>query len=430
MEKEKGLNDALTEAQEIEKALGAIDEQDEKPIRKMRFADDGTNPHVGQGVGINKTDIWLKKPGIKQDMSLEELTLARMILQSRDSILPDELESRWQSMGDKVKRYTMTEADSGIGAELTDTILWSGLFRDVTGGTAVAQLFTPFIQMTSGKMELSELGDSVFYKPAGEGQAVTATDLSTAKRSFNAYLLKSQVDLSDELDEDALIAMIPEVRNRLIRNAQETIDSVILNGDTTTGATNINYYGGDIGTTSRFLIGFNGLIHYSLIEMASYCLKDMSGAPTVALMNEVLGKLGKYGLDPKQVAFICDQDTWAVLRGVGDFLTVDKAGASATLKTGQVPTPFGSPMVVSTQLAKSAAGGYVHYTTNTKGRFLAVNTRAWKVGFRRSVKVAIERSEAKGLTSIVASFRMALQCLGDRTSAGYTHTILGYDGTV
>jgi hypothetical protein len=421
------LDKALKSAKGIEDALKETD--DKTVTRKMRFE---TNPNdIGNAV---KPDLWIKR-NVKPELTAEELTLARMVLQARDDELPDEYESRWQNLADKVRRYTMTSGGTGTGAELTDTVLWSQLLQDVIGSTEVANLFSPFIDMSTGKMELSELGDAIFYKPAGEGQAVTATDLTTAKRSFNAYVLKAQVDASDELDEDAIIAMIPSLRLKLIQNAKEVIDEAIVNADASTGKTNINYYkadGEDIPTTSRFLIGFDGLIHYCLNEMTSYCVKDFNGAPTVALLNTMLSMMGKYGIKPEQVAFISDMYVWGVLRGLGDFLTVDKAGAKATLQTGQFPTPFGCPLIVSPQIAKSAAGGYVSQTSddNTKGRILAVNRAIWRVGFKRNVRIATQRDEAKGLTSIVASFRMALQCLGDRTSSQYTHTMLGYNATV
>jgi hypothetical protein len=305
------------------------------------------------------------------------------------------------------------------------------LWEDIHLGAKVAGLFTQ-IDMPSKAIELPVgLGDVTFYKPSGEGVAVTATDAATAKRTLTAYPLKAQVDISDELDQDSVIALMPAFRASLIRNASETIDDVLLNGDTDAGATNINYEGTALAASSRFLIGFDGLLHYCLHEVTGQ-KKDLAAAPSVALMNTVLNLLGKYGVNPERVAFISDLWIWGVLRGVAEFLTIDKAGAQATLKTGQVPTPFGSPMVISAQLLKADATGLVDDTSgdNVKGRFLAVNRDMWLFGVRKPITIATERSESKGLTSIVVTMRIALQCFGDRSSAAYCHTALGYNGTI
>ena len=66
-----------------------------------------------------------------------------------------------------------------------------------------------------------------------------------------------------------MIAMMEELRYKLIRNAWEVIDYVILNGDTTT-TNNINADGGTIASTdagkSQWLPGFDGLLHLLLAD--------------------------------------------------------------------------------------------------------------------------------------------------------------------
>jgi HK97 family phage major capsid protein len=390
--------------------------------RKMRF--EGDDKRV--------PTLWLKR-SLDRDFTVEELSLARMILQSRESSLPDVLEGCWQSLADKVKKYTMTSTGAGTGAELVDTVLWSQLFNDIIASTEVANLFTPFIPMSSGKMELSELGDATFYKPSGEGQAVTASDLPTAKRDFTARLLKAQVDVSDEEDEDAIIAMIPEVRNRLVRNAREVIDEAILNADASTGKENINYYdpsGGTIATDSRFLIGFDGLIHYCLNEVTGQASAEATLGSTS--FTKAIEMLDKYGDVPGRLAFIIDRGVKNEALDVDEFLTMDKIGNLATLLTGQLGQAYGVPVIMSATIAKSNATGQVDQTpgNNTKGRLLLVNRDMWRIGMRRNVQVRTQRDEPKGLTSIVCTFRVALQCFGDRSSAGYTHTALLYNITV
>jgi len=422
----KPLEDVVNEAKGLEAEIDEIAARPEPHERKMRFAaDDAENKLSG---------TFIRKGDRPREYGLEELALGRMILAARGEVLPDTMESRFQNLADRVRKYTMTTDGSGTGAELVDTILWNQLFDDIHGATLVADLFRPYIDMSSKSMEMSEMGDAVFYKPGGEGEAVTATDLATAKRTMTAYTLKAQVDISDEEDEDSILNMLATIRSTLVRNAREVIDEVILNADASTGTQNINYYaasgGSNLSTNSRFLVGFNGLIHYCLNEVTGQ--KSDLTTLEVADFATLIGLLGKYADKPERCAFIIDRWTKNKAIQLDDFRTVDKLGEYATLLRGQIGQVYGIPVVMSGQLAKSNATGQVDQTSgnNTKGRIVLVNRDMWKVGMRRSIRVVAERDEAKTITSIVASMRIGLQCFGDRSSAGYTHTALGYDVTV
>jgi HK97 family phage major capsid protein len=435
------LDNLVAEAQAVDAELAALDEPHPHPMaghtRKIRF---DTNERVENGVVVNSgnaftgklTDKFVKKHTL-DEYNLEELALCRQILAARGSEMPDAFEDKFQSLADRARRLTMTTDVSGGGQELIDTVMYPRLFQDIVSGSLVAGLFEPWLNMPSQSVELPSLGNVTFYKPAGEGQAVTATDLATAKRTIKAFTLKAQTDVSDEESEDAIIALIPEIRTILVRNAKEVIDSVLLNGDTTTGATNINKYGSAVNGNEAYLLGFDGLIHYALIEMSSYCVSNVGAALDASKIRAILGLMGKYADDPSRVAFVTDRWDKNVLLGLTELQTMDKVGNQATILTGQIGNLYGSPVIVSDALVKSAAAGYVDGATpgnNTKGRILAINRDMWRFGLRRNIRVAVERSEAKTMTSIVVSMRLGLQCYGDRSSGDYIHTILGYNTTI
>lgn len=427
--KDTTLDDIVNEAKAVEAELNKLDTNDVRPAtRKMRFADDSGNasfPH-------DKLFVPKRDP---QKYSLEQIALGRMLLNARGEVLPDAMEERFQSLADRAVKHTLTTGGTATGAELIDIITWPSLFQDIVSRTLVAGLFQPWVDMPSQSLELPSLGDVTFYKPAGEGQSVTATDLATAKRTLTACTIKGQVDISDEESEDAVIALIPEIASILRRNASAAIDEAILCADATTGKENVNFYyptsGADIATTSRFLLGFDGLIHYCLNEVTGN-VSNVGAALDAAKIRAILALMGKYGVNPERIAFITDIWDKIVLLGLSELLTVDKMGLAATILTGQIGNIYGSPVIISTALAKACATGQVHQTggNNTKGRFLAVNRDMWKFGIRRNIRVATERSEAKTLTSVVVTMRIGLQCFGDRSSADYTHAILGYNTTI
>ena len=102
---------------------------------------------------------------------------------------------------------------------------------------------------------------SVNWYPGTENTAVTGSAPATARQTLTAHELVAEVPWSYDLDEDAVIAMMDELRRSLLRNAHEVIDDVILNGDTTT-QNSINADGATIAAntagTGHFLVGSTG----------------------------------------------------------------------------------------------------------------------------------------------------------------------------
>jgi HK97 family phage major capsid protein len=364
-----------------------------------------------------------------EDVDFWSLLLGKKLLEARGAVLPEDYERRLATLSQK---FTMTSTGTGTGEELVEVAQSVDLLRDIYLATNVMSAL-PAINMPSGKMKLSQItNDAVFYKPSAEATAVTATDLTTAERDFIAYTLKAQVDVSDELDEDSLVALLPQLRKILLLNCAQAIDEAILNADASTGTQNINYYaasgGSNISTASRFLLGFDGLIHLALNEASSMVVDvgTLDADDFVAL----LAKMEKYGTNPKSVLFIMDLWTYLKAIQITSVSTYDKMGAKATISTGELAQVWGIPIIVSEQIAKSNATGQVDQTSgnNTKGRIVAVNREMWRVGLARPILVRTERSESKTMTSLVASFRLALSCFGDRSSV--KHTALGYDVTI
>ena len=93
-----------------------------------------------------------------------------------------------------------------------------------------------------------QLGDINWY-PGSANTATTTTDLKTAKQTLTAYELVGMVPWAYELDEDAVIAMMAEVRGTLLRNASQVLDDVLLNADTS-GSSNINHDGGTLAAST------------------------------------------------------------------------------------------------------------------------------------------------------------------------------------
>lgn len=111
-------------------------------------------------------------------------------------------------------KAAMDSTTSGSGDELVDTQEARALWDDVNLETAVALLFNT-IQMPSNPFQVPlQLGDVNWY-PGTENVATKSTAVATARQTLTAYELVAEVPWSYYLDEDAVIAMMEDLRRKL-----------------------------------------------------------------------------------------------------------------------------------------------------------------------------------------------------------------------
>ena len=328
-------------------------------------------------------------------------------------------------------RAAMDSLTAGSGDELTHTAQASRLWQDVHLETMIASLFSRITMPTNPFDVPLQLGDVNWY-PGEENVSVRSTDLPTGKQTLTARELVAEVPWSLTLEEDAVIAMLPEVRRTLVRNAAEVIDDVLLNGDTSL-SNGINSDGGRIGRNdpgkAQWLVGFDGLLHLPLVDNTSQA-NNLNGAVASSAYNKLLKLLGKYGVRSNESVFVTDPNTFLTSLALEEVETVDKLGPAATILTGQLAVVYGHPLIVSEQMRLASANGKVNSNPaqNTAGRILAVNTSQWRVGFRRELSIETERVLQKRQNVMVVSLRLAFaERTGKRSSA--THTALQYNVT-
>lgn len=329
------------------------------------------------------------------------------------------------------KRAAMDSTTSGAGSELVATLEARRLWMDVNLRTQIAQLI-PTIPMPSNPFDVpTQLGDVNFY-PGVQNTVSTSTALSTGKATLNAYELVGQTAYSYTLEEDAVIAVLPEIRASLVRNVAETLDDIILNADTTT-ANNINADGSTIASTdagkAHWLVGYDGLLHLPLVDNTGQANNHNAGVSD-DMFNEARALLGKYGVRPSELVWIMDVNTFIRAQSVSSFRTMDKLGPNATVLTGMLGAIEGIPVIVSEQMALADTDGKVTDAGNgtDTGRLLVVNRSQWYQGFRREMIVDVDRDNQKRQTVVTVSFRHALsERSGARSSA--THTAMQYNIT-
>ena len=336
-----------------------------------------------------------------------------------------------RSVLQSLTRAAMDSTTAGSGDELVATLEARELWMDVNLQTLVAPLVRTF-QMPSNPFDLPrQLGDVNFY-PGTENTAAPETALGTGKATLTAFELVGQVPYSFTLEEDAVIAMLPEIRAGLVRNVAEALDDIILNADRTP-TDNINADGATISASDpgkgHWLLGYDGILHLPLVDNAKQG-NQHDGAVSDAMFNEVRAKLGKYGARPSELVWVMDVNTFIRAQSISEFRTMDKLGPNATLLTGMLGAVEGIPVIVSEQMRPADTDGKVTDAGNAEdnGRLLIFNRTQWAQGFRREMTIDVDRDTQKRQTVVTVSLRHALtERSGSRSTA--THTALQYDIT-
>ena len=209
----------------------------------------------------------------------------------------------------------------------------------------------------------------------------------------------------------------------------------LLNGDTTNAGTgSINLDDADPAAPQHYL-AFDGIRHVGIVDNTTN-QKNLAGAITLAALNAVPGRMldttnkvdWGHPTNAEDVVHVADPETADQISVLDEVLSW-KEFQGRPLLTGQVAALggiVGRPVIAAMAQSKTEADGKVSTTgsNNTKGQVTSFNRRAFKVGWRRRVKLETERIPATDQSRLVYSLRMGF---GRFTPTGAASGIEGTD---
>ena len=177
-----------------------------------------------------------------------------------------------------------------------------------------------------------------------------AVDHQLKENSITAYKLATKEFLGYEEEEDSIVALLPIIRDAMSRRMAKTSDRALLRGD---------------GTTD-LITGLTGLGSSVTDVTFNVNSPDNSTVSSVVYNDFITARqnLGMYGDDPSDLVWVVSPDLYYHLLGTSfqdTFLTMDKIGDRATVRSGQIGSIAGTPVVMSrqfdnTNIATPAAG--------------------------------------------------------------------------
>lgn len=309
-----------------------------------------------------------------------------------------------------------TWVPTGIGASLHERVRAAG---------KVAALFDRIDLPTNPWKWPIEGADLTAYRvaePTGDTETkFTVSTAGTVATTFDAEIFGVRQLISRSLDVDSAIAIAPYSQRKIVQAFADAEEKAILDGDT-----DGTHQDSDIGSsTTAAVTAWDGLRKRALAETT-----QATTTTSVANLAAIRKSMGKWGVNPADLAFIVGVSSYGVLMSDSNLLTVDKMGPNATILAGQVGSLFGVPVIVSEWVRENLNASGVHDgITTTKTYALCVNRREWAMGQRMALDIETDDSIYRETFQrvMVGFMREDFQSIAsastdDNTSIGYNIT--------
>ena len=257
-------------------------------------------------------------------------------------------------------------AMSGVAVSSADfeQIVSTNVERDIQLQLILAPLFRE-IQMSSATQILPILPDSG-YAEFTANQAATGSSphgnlaqtgdtygspyggIDMTERTLSTKKLISTSYLGNETEEDAILPILPLLRESMIRSHARGVENSILAGDDADGAY------GTSGAT------YEGLLHLARNDSDYTQSTTAFASESLTALNLLAARknMGKYGLNPDDVVFIVSLDSYYQLLEDAEFQDVNLVGSAATKLSGEIGSVFGSKVIVCPEFATAAVSKF------------------------------------------------------------------------
>ena len=304
-------------------------------------------------------------------------------------------------------------AHSGVGVSSADfeQIVSTNIERDIQNELVLAPLFRE-IAMTSANMIIPILPDSGYAEFASAQTASGSSPhgnlaergdtygspfggVDMTERTLSTKKLISQSYLGNETEEDAILPILPLIREQMVRSHARAIENAILAGDDADGA---------FGTSGA---SFEGLLHLARND-SDYTQPSGNFAAgdsvTAADLLALRKNMGKYGVNPSDVVYVVSQDVYYNLLEDAEFQDANLVGDMATKLSGEIGQVFGSRVLLCDEFATKAAA---------KFNAIAVYPRNYVMPRLRGVTIESDYEVANQRRVLVASQRLGFTDLID-----------------
>jgi HK97 family phage prohead protease len=305
-------------------------------------------------------------------------------------------------------------AHSGVAVSSADfeQTVSTNIERDIQLELVLAPLFRE-ITMTSATQILPIMPDAGYaeftanqvasgssphgnLEERGDTYDGTYSGIDLAERTLSTKKLISQSYLGNETEEDAILPILPLIRESIVRAHARGVENALLVG---------NHADGVYGTGGA---AFEGLVTMAGSNKTQSATAFASESLTALHLLAARKNMGKYGMNPQDVTYIVNSTEYYSLLQDAEFQDVNLVGDVATKLRGEIGSVFGSKVIVCDEFATPAVGKFYA---------MAVYTKNYVMPRLRGVTIESDYEVANQRRVLVASQRLGFTDLIDASTA-------------
>ena len=298
--------------------------------------------------------------------------------------------------------FEKINAHSGVGVSSADfeQTVSTNIERDIQNELVLAPIFRE-IPLTAANMIIPILPDSG-YAEFTVNQAATGSSphgnlaqtgdtygspfggVDLTEKTLSTKKLISQSYLGNETEEDAILPILPLIRESIVRSHAKGIENAVLLGNHSTGV----YTSGT----------FDGLVTMASADsdQTQSTTAVATDTVTAAELLSLRKNMGKYGVNPNDVVYVVSQAVYFQLLEDAEFQDANLVGDMATKLNGEIGQVFGSKILMCDEFPAQAANGYgaiaVYARNYVMPRLRGVTLESdYEVANQRRVLVASQR---------------------------------------
>lgn len=378
---------------EVEKRLQETQSESKKALEGLEAA---LKEKAAELEAIQKSRMQFGEPQNKDGMSYADKEKAVLLAKMAGKSLESTKFGREmvQKYGAHVPSATWElEVSLNMEAELRRRLVVAPLFRNIQMQTNVMTIPVNPEAGVATWVTNAQFGTAPDRTTASNNLGASAGSNAThalKEITLNAYKVATNEYTAYEEEEDALLAIMPVIRDGMIRRVARAVDRAMLRG---------------AGSGSDPVAG---LVSKDASSAVTLDISDAAKA-TVATMRSLRRDIGVWGLDPAEVVYIVSQDVYYDLLDDTTFQTMNQVGPQATLLTGQIGSIGNSPVIVSGEFEDKAAGA---------AGAIAVAPANFLVGSQRGLRIDTQELVETQRRVMVASLRTGMVQVSSNYGAG------------
>lgn len=267
------------------------------------------------------------------------------------------------------------EVSTNIERDIQQELILAPMFREITLNAAT--MILPILPDAGYAEITAAAGSTTAVPPHGTLDPRGGTDRSGIQLqeiSLSTVKMVAKSYLGNETEEDAILPILPLIRESMIRQHARGVENMLLLGGHTDGA-------------YPSITSATGLLTYASTQSRDVATGTVGTLPalTADRLLSLRKGMGKYGLRAKDIVYVVSMRGYFELLEDPEFQDFNLVSNMATKLTGEVGQVFGTSVVVCDEFPAPAAGKYYALALN-KRNFVVPRLRGLTVESEYSVE--------------------------------------------